>query len=171
MLEVRIEARNVLISYFINLNYHSNESQIEELFLKFQNLAQTKLPKRPFSQTNSKKEEIINNNKNSTNMNKNDYSDFVKAMKLAVKRKHSGVLGISALILLCPYTVPSWMPNVISKFSKYATARVPICNTVRDTIAHFNQTHMDEWHIFKKQFTQTQIDDIKDVAATQSYFV
>ena len=32
-------------------------------------------------------------------------------------RRHAGVLGLSALVEACPYSVPSWLPGVLDEFA------------------------------------------------------
>ena len=44
---------------------------------------------------------------------------------LLVKR-HSGVLGLAALIGACPYTVPDWLPEVIAEMVSHQHDPAPL---------------------------------------------
>ena len=44
---------------------------------------------------------------------------------LLVKR-HSGVLGLAALIGACPYTVPDWLPEVIAEMAMHQHDPAPL---------------------------------------------
>ena len=41
-------------------------------------------------------------------------------------RRHAGVLGLSALVESCPYSVPSWLPGVLDEFSLHLQDPAPI---------------------------------------------
>lgn len=36
----------------------------------------------------------------------------------ALVKRHSGVLGLAALVEACPYTVPDWLPDVLSEMAQ-----------------------------------------------------
>ena len=78
---------------------------------------------------------------------------------------------MSALIESFPFTIPIWMPEVISFLSRFDRERHPIGSAVKKTIAEFKRTHNEQWHILKHQFTSEQLNDIQDVSGLHSYFV
>jgi hypothetical protein len=63
--------------------------------------------------------------------------------ELLVKR-HYGVLGLSALIEACPYSVPEWLPEVIEHVASHnhdpAPIRVSGCNQSYSGTLH-NKSH------------------------------
>ena len=44
---------------------------------------------------------------------------------LLVKR-HSGVLGLAALVEACPYSIPEWLPEVLDEMALHLHDRAPI---------------------------------------------
>ena len=50
---------------------------------------------------------------------------FYLYVALLVKR-HSGVLGLAALIGACPYTVPDWLPDVIAEMALHQHDPAPL---------------------------------------------
>eukprot|EP01117_Protostelium_nocturnum_P014203 TRINITY_DN5382_c0_g1_i1.p1 TRINITY_DN5382_c0_g1~~TRINITY_DN5382_c0_g1_i1.p1 ORF type:complete len:1737 (-),score=731.81 TRINITY_DN5382_c0_g1_i1:169-5379(-) len=86
--------------------------------------------------------------------------------------RHAGVLGLSALVLSCPYDVPKWMPELLSDLSTHINDPMPLKETVRSTFAEFWRTHLDEWEVnFKDRFTQNQLDNISGTQHTQNYYI
>merc|ERR1712083_503691 len=147
-LEVRMTARNVLTT-LIQSTRLNEEDRIRALQQRFEKLARTKLPKRNFETVES---------------------GFEKKVSGKLRKKHCGILGLSALVLSCPYTVPQWLPDVLSFISVFERQRAPIGTTCKKTVSEFKRTHQDEWHIFKEQFTLDQLSSIQD-ASSNSYFV
>lgn len=41
-------------------------------------------------------------------------------------RRHSGVLGLAALVEACPYSVPEWLPDVITEIASHNHDPAPI---------------------------------------------
>ncbi len=41
-------------------------------------------------------------------------------------KRHAGVLGLAALIEACPYSVPSWLPEVLDEFALHLHDPAPI---------------------------------------------
>jgi len=147
-LEVRETAKNVLTALIQSTNL-KNIDKIKILQQRFEKLARTKLPKRNYETAET---------------------GFNKKMNIKLRKKHCGILGLSALILSVPYTCPQWLPAVLSFVSVFDRERAPIGNTAKKTVAEFKRTHQDEWHIFKKEFTLDQLSNIQDASST-SYFV
>jgi len=147
-LEVRMTARNVMTG-MIQTTRLSDAEHIGALQKRFEKLARTKVPKRNFDQVDS---------------------GFDKKVGVKLRKKHCGILGLSALVLSCPYTVPEWLPDVLSFIAMFERERAPIGTTCKKTVGEFKRTHQDEWHIFKKQFTLDQLSSIQD-ASSNSYFV
>lgn len=155
-LEVRIQARGVL-SALIQSTTLKKPLEIEKLSVIFERLARVKIPKRNFNL--------------SVEESAAEIANFKRKRNLKLRKKHCGILGLSSLVLSFPYTCPEWMPKVLSFLANFDGERVPIGNTVKKTISEFKRTHLDQWHIFQKQFTVEQLEDIQDANSVHSYFV
>ena len=147
-LEVRLTARNVLTALIQTTRLKEAES-VCVLQRRFEKLARTKVPRRNFESVDS---------------------GFDKKVGVKLRKKHCGILGLSALVLSCPYTVPEWLPDVLSFIALFERERAPIGTTCKKTVSEFKRTHQDEWHLFKEQFTLDQLSSIQD-ASSNSYFV
>lgn len=44
----------------------------------------------------------------------------------ALTRRHSGVLGLAALVEACPYSVPEWLPDVLDEIAVHLHDPAPI---------------------------------------------
>ncbi|WKY10968.1 hypothetical protein Q1695_002929 [Nippostrongylus brasiliensis] len=50
--------------------------------------------------------------------------------------RHGGVLGLSAIVLASPYSVPSYLPDVLMRLCRYASEKQPIRDTVKRTFLY-----------------------------------
>ncbi|ETO05166.1 hypothetical protein RFI_32230, partial [Reticulomyxa filosa] len=144
-LEVRNEYKK-LLSILIQSSHLREADHIQKLIQQCIKLADTKLPK------------------------PNTKDDSRDDVDLKIRKKHAGVLGLSAVVESFPYTVPEWIPNVVSHLCRLDREKDPIGPTAKKTIAEFKRTHNDEWNTFKKLFTEEQLQDLQDVGALHSYF-
>lgn len=50
-------------------------------------------------------------------------------------RRHSGVLGLAALVGACPYSVPDWLPDVLDEMALHLhdPAPIQVCTYVCET--------------------------------------
>ncbi|KAF9243864.1 hypothetical protein BU15DRAFT_71975 [Melanogaster broomeanus] len=69
----------------------------------------------------------------------------------ALRKLHSAILGLCALIGSFPYSVESWMPPLTEVLARHATDPPPISTTIRQCASEFKKTHQDTWH--KDQFS------------------
>jgi hypothetical protein len=60
--------------------------------------------------------------------------------------RHSGVLGMSALVTAHPYDIPLWLPDTLVAIGRHASDPAPIHTTVKTTFAEFRRTHQDSWY-------------------------
>ena len=44
----------------------------------------------------------------------------------ALMRRHSGVLGLAALVEACPYSVPEWLPDILDEMAVHLQDPAPI---------------------------------------------
>ncbi|CAD6193666.1 unnamed protein product [Caenorhabditis auriculariae] len=85
--------------------------------------------------------------------------------------RHGGVLGLSAIILAFPYSVPPFLPDVLMKFCRYATDRQPIRETVKRALSEFKRTHQDSWREHESQFNEDQLTVLRDLLISPNYYV
>ncbi len=93
-LEVRIEASKTL-SGIVHYGYVQVDEQLQQ---RFSEMAKTKLPrKQAFSATQKNAVDIAH----------------------AHRRRHAGILGMSACIQAFPYDVPEWMPQILLEVGEH----------------------------------------------------
>eukprot|EP00761_Pharyngomonas_kirbyi_P004793 gb/GECH01004798.1/.p1 GENE.gb/GECH01004798.1/~~gb/GECH01004798.1/.p1 ORF type:complete len:1870 (+),score=407.61 gb/GECH01004798.1/:1-5610(+) len=93
-----------------------------------------------------------------------------KSSSSQIASKHSGILGLSALISAFPYDIPDFMPEVLVQLSRHASDPAPIMTTVRHTFREFWKTHRDMWPIHKERFTEEQLLVLRDLLISPTYF-
>jgi len=93
-----------------------------------------------------------------------------KIDQLDLIKRHSGVLGICALIASQPYDVPQWMPDLLSKLAAHVGDPHPISDTVRASFAEFWRTHQDMWHILRLKFSEDQLYAINELIISPNYY-
>uniref|UniRef100_A0A1I7RNY6 Proteasome activator complex subunit 4 n=1 Tax=Bursaphelenchus xylophilus TaxID=6326 RepID=A0A1I7RNY6_BURXY len=86
-------------------------------------------------------------------------------------RRHAGVLGLAAIIQAFPYTVPTFLPDVLMKLCRYASERQPIQATVKKALSEFKRTHQDCWHEHKQEFTDDQLTVLTGLLVSPNYYV
>ncbi|XGW03770.1 hypothetical protein V3C99_015156 [Haemonchus contortus] len=85
--------------------------------------------------------------------------------------RHGGVLGLSAVVLASPYTVPSYLPDVLMRLCRYASEKQPIKDTVKRTLSEFKRTHQDSWREHEAQFNEDQLCALRDLFVSPNYYV
>jgi len=84
--------------------------------------------------------------------------------------RHGGVLALSALVMLAPYGVPGWLPEVLELLAAFFKEPQPIKRTVTKTFADFKRTHQDNWSAHKARFTSEQQEIIMDMLDPPSFY-
>jgi len=87
-----------------------------------------------------------------------------------LSKRHGGILGLSALINLSPYDVPTWLPPIVQHFVAFTNDPQPIAETVEKTIKNFWRTHQDTWHIEKSKFTEEQLEALSTIQVSTTYY-
>uniref|UniRef100_A0A0N5ACP9 DUF3437 domain-containing protein n=1 Tax=Syphacia muris TaxID=451379 RepID=A0A0N5ACP9_9BILA len=88
-----------------------------------------------------------------------------------VSRRHAGVLALSAVVQAFPYTVPSFLPNVLMQLCPHASDKQPIQGTVKKALSEFKRTHQDCWREHKTQFSEDQLAILTDLFVSPNYYV
>lgn len=89
----------------------------------------------------------------------------------ALRRLHAAVLGVTALIDAFPYSVPSWLPELIGDvLSRHTYDPIPISTTVRKCATKFKETHQDTWHEDSLKFDEEQMSALATLLAGSSYY-
>jgi proteasome activator subunit 4 len=88
----------------------------------------------------------------------------------SVSSRHGAVLAASALILSCPYTIPTWMPRLLTALTPYINDRYPIHETAKHVFTEFKRTHGDTWKEEREKFTEEELDAISELLLAPSYY-
>uniref|UniRef100_A0A8R1I4D5 DUF3437 domain-containing protein n=1 Tax=Caenorhabditis japonica TaxID=281687 RepID=A0A8R1I4D5_CAEJA len=85
---------------------------------------------------------------------------------------HGGVLGLSAIILAFPYSVPEFLPGVLMTICRFATDKnAAIREAVKRTLSEFKRTHQDSWREHEQQFNEDQLMVLRDLLISPNYYV
>jgi len=76
--------------------------------------------------------------------------------KSTVVERHAAALSLSGLMMLAPYDVPAWLPDVVERLAKFSNEPQPIKRTVTKAFQDFKRTHQDNWSANKLRFTEEQ---------------
>jgi len=83
--------------------------------------------------------------------------------------RHAGVLGLSAIALAFPYSVPDFIPDLLCFIAKFSNDNIQsIRETVKKTFQEFIKCHSDMWQIHKLKFTDEQLVTLHDLFQTSS---
>ena len=150
-LEVREGAAST-ISGMIRASSYDRDNTIKSLIEKFTGLMdETPLPKA--GTRSRRKSQVIKGNPAIISTN--------------IVRRHSAVLGLSALVLAFPYdTPPTWLPPVLARLARCSDNPHPIAASVKRVLASFKKTHNDTWSTDQKVFTQDELDDLSEPSHT-----
>uniref|UniRef100_A0A6A7FWP5 Proteasome activator complex subunit 4A-like isoform X1 n=2 Tax=Hirondellea gigas TaxID=1518452 RepID=A0A6A7FWP5_9CRUS len=83
---------------------------------------------------------------------------------------HGAVLGLTSFVESAPYTIPSYMPQVLCTLANYINLPQPIAGSIRDSLSHFRRTHHDNWQEHKQHFSPDQLDVLNDLLLSPSYY-
>jgi proteasome activator subunit 4 len=89
----------------------------------------------------------------------------------AVRERHAAILGICALVESYPYSIPEWMPDLLTEvLAEHTFDPIPISTTVRKCASNFKKTHQDTWHEDSKKFTEDQLAALSTLLTGSSYY-
>jgi len=83
---------------------------------------------------------------------------------------HAGVLGLEALVMLAPYDVPVWLPEVLERLASFANKPQPIKSSVTKTFADFRRTHQDNWAEHRQRLSVEQQELLADMVVAPSFY-
>lgn len=84
--------------------------------------------------------------------------------------RHSGILCLCACVDAHPYTVPDYLPEVLTFLSDHLTDPQPISTTIKKTMSNFKRTHHDNWQSDKKKFTEDQLCVLSNQLVGPNYY-
>merc|ERR1711915_567695 len=88
----------------------------------------------------------------------------------AVIRRHSGIVGICAIVSSCPYDIPPYLPRLLMVLGDRLHDPQPIPATVKRVLQDFKRTHQDNWIEHKEKFTEDQLTVLTDLLVSPSYY-
>ncbi|KAG9314593.1 hypothetical protein JVU11DRAFT_5396 [Chiua virens] len=111
---------------------------------------------------------------------KNRFISLARSVKLpsrsapnygeSMRKLHSAILGLCALIESFPYSVESWMPPLTEVLARHATDPPPISTTIRHCASEFKKTHQDTWHKDQLSFDEEQLQSLSTMLVGTSYY-
>jgi len=84
---------------------------------------------------------------------------------------HGGILGLTAIVLAYPYSVPRFLPKILIALSRHTHDRNPVKMSVTHCFSEFRRTHMDNWAEDRLKFTEEERQVLVDVLVSPSYYV
>ncbi|KAN0100847.1 hypothetical protein V8E55_000831, partial [Tylopilus felleus] len=87
----------------------------------------------------------------------------------SIRKLHSAILGLCALVESFPYSVESWMPPLTEVLARHATDPPPISTTIRHCASEFKKTHQDTWHKDQASFDEDQLQSLSTMLVGTSY--
>jgi proteasome activator subunit 4 len=87
--------------------------------------------------------------------------------------QQSSVFFLCAAILSRPYTTPSFVPIALAAISKHSfekNAPLTVRETVKKCCSEYKRTHVDQWQVHRRKFTQLQLEALDDVVSTPHYY-
>ncbi|KAF9535499.1 hypothetical protein CPB83DRAFT_841859 [Crepidotus variabilis] len=88
----------------------------------------------------------------------------------SLRKLHSAILGICALIESTPYSVEPWLPPLTEVLAPHATDPPPISTTIRKCASEFKKTHQDTWHKDQLAFNEDQLQSLSSMLVGTSYY-
>lgn len=92
-------------------------------------------------------------------------------VKAAMVKRHSGVLGMAAIVRVFPYGVPDWLPEILVRLAGHIADPSPVHETVKNAFSDFWKTHEDMWPLYKEKFTEEQLSSLTQLLVSPSYFM
>jgi len=93
--------------------------------------------------------------------------------KESIPKRLNGILGLTAIAESVPYTVPSWLPEVLVTIADHTDDKDPPTKKLSsESIKEFWRTHQDEFwpQIEEEKFTKDQLNSIKQTTRP-TYFI
>ncbi|KAJ8901904.1 hypothetical protein NDN08_004108 [Rhodosorus marinus] len=84
--------------------------------------------------------------------------------------RHSAVLGLSSMVMSSPYSVPTWMPQVLVALTSCIDDPPPISSSARKLFTEFWRTHRDEWDDLKHSFNEEELETVSELLISPSYY-
>ncbi|CDW52498.1 DUF3437 domain containing protein [Trichuris trichiura] len=86
--------------------------------------------------------------------------------------RHGGILGLSAIVDSNPYSVPSYLPDILMVLCDHTADRAQlISSTAKSSLLEFKRTHVDSWKEHEQNFTDDQLALLANILISPSYYV
>lgn len=118
-----------------------------------------------------------------------DEASQLKYKTAAIRKRHTGVLGMCAFINAHPYDVPEFVVDVFRVLGGNLNDPQPIpvsihfvtekrkCeiflsfqSAIRKTLGDFKRTHHDNWEVHQLQFSEDELAILSDLTVPPSYY-
>ena len=88
----------------------------------------------------------------------------------ALLRRQSGLLGLASIVRAFPYSLPSYMPQVLVELSKHLSDPDPLKKIPQSALEEFKRTHQDTWHQISSKFSRDEWEAIEDALVSPHYY-
>ena len=97
--------------------------------------------------------------------------DRKRADPAQLVRRHSGLLGLGAVVLAYPYSIPPFLPEVLMLVGAFLQATPPLQTTAKHVLSEFKRTHWDQWEAHRGAFSDAQLADLRGMLVSPTYYV
>jgi hypothetical protein len=106
---------------------------------------------------------VAANNKRTNAKLRQDKDETPTTSSETIAALAAGVSGLVSIAASCPYSIPTWLPNVIICLQRLSSHNNgAIATLASEEISQFWKTHRDEWHFHKTNFTEEQLRILDD---------
>jgi hypothetical protein len=99
-----------------------------------------------------------------------DRDAHAEAEAKVAKKAVGGVLGLAAVVLAFPYSLPGQVPSAVAQLTCHVSRGGVVGDMAKFTVTDFKRSHHDSWQQQKRLFTADELDDLEGSVSSASYF-
>ena len=96
--------------------------------------------------------------------------DVPEKRRMALNRRHGGLIGLTAVVRAFPYSMRSFLPDALVCLSNHLNDPAPLNKTAQKTLTEFKRTHQDTWSQIRDHFTEEHWEIMEDALVSPHYF-
>lgn len=95
---------------------------------------------------------------------------LIDIVNAKVSLRQSGILGLASIIRAYPHEIKSFTPEILCIVAGHINDPSPIPLAVRRVLSDFWKTHRDMWTVHKREFTESQLDELSELMLAPYYY-